>query len=119
MGVHKSNIGTPQGIVLSPLFSNIVLHELDVFVEDELKLKFTKGKQRRANPVYRRLNYQIKKDKDQKKKLVKQRLKVYSKDIYDPNFRRLYYVRYVDDWVILLLGRLRRQKSFVIKFLTN
>jgi len=110
--VHKSNIGTPQGIVLSPLFSNIVLHELDVFVEDELKLKFTKGKQRRANPVYRRLNYQIKKDKDQKKKrkLVKQRLKVYSKDIYDPNFRRLYYVRYVDDWVILVAGSFKEAK---------
>ena len=104
--VHKSNIGIPQGVVLSPLFSNIVLHELDVFVEDELKLKFTKGKQRRANLVYRRLSYQIKKEKDQKKKrkLVKQRLKVYSKDIYDPNFRRLYYVRYVDDWVILVAG---------------
>ena len=66
--VHKSNIGTPQGIVLSPLFSNIVLHELDVFVENELKLKFTKGKQRRSNLVYRRLTYQIKKEKDRKKK---------------------------------------------------
>lgn len=74
--VHKSNIGTPQGIVLSPLFSNIVLHELDVFVEDELKLKFTKGKQRRANLVY----------------------------------RRLYYVRYVDDWVILVAGSFKEAK---------
>jgi len=110
--VHKSKIGTPQGIVLSPLFSNIVLHELDVFIEDELKLKFTKGKQRRSNLVYRRLNYQIKKEKDRKKKqkLVKQRLKVYSKDIYDPNFRRLYYVRYVDDWVILVAGSFKEAK---------
>ena len=109
---HKSNIDTSQGIVLSLLFNNIVLHEFDVFVEDELKLKFNKGKQRRSNLVYRRLNYQIKKEKDQKKKkkLVKQRLKVYSKDIHDPNFRRLSYVRYVDDWVILIAGSFKEAK---------
>jgi group II intron reverse transcriptase/maturase len=110
--VHKSNTGTPQGIVLSPLLSNIVLHELDVFVEDELKLKFIKGKQRRSNLAYRKLTYQIKKEQDRKKKrkLVKQRLKVDSKDIYDPNFRRLYYVRYVDDWVILVAGSFKEAK---------
>lgn len=87
--VYKSNIGTPQGIVLSPLFSNIVLHELDVFIEDELKIKFTKGK---------------------KRKLVKQRLKISSKDINDPNFFRLYYVRYVDDWVMLVAGSFKEAK---------
>ena len=104
--VHKSNMGTPQGIVLSPLFSNIVLHELDVFLEDELKRKFTKGKKRKPNLVYRRLDYQVKKEKDRKKKrkLVNQRLKVHSKDMNDPNFLRLYYVRYVDDWVIFVAG---------------
>merc|ERR1712087_261112 len=80
--VYMSNIGTPQGIVLSPLFSNIVLHELDVFVEGELKLKFVKGKQRRSNLTYRKLTYQIKKEQDQKKKrkMVKQRPKVDSKN---------------------------------------
>jgi len=71
--VHKSKRGTPQGAVLSPLFSNIVLHELDVFIEDEFSKKFIKG-------------------------------------IYDPNFRRLYYVRYVDNWVILVTGSLKEAK---------
>ena len=110
--VHKSNVGTPQGIVLSPLFSNIVLHELDVFIEDELKRKFTKGKKRKPNPVYRRLDYRVKREKDRKKrrKLVNQRLKVYSKDMYDPNFLRLYYVRYVDDWIILVAGSFKEAK---------
>jgi hypothetical protein len=65
--VHKSNTGTSQGIVLSPLFSNIVLHELDVFVEGELKLKFVTGKQRRSNLAYRKFTYQIKKEQDRKK----------------------------------------------------
>jgi len=110
--VHKSNIGTPQGIVLSPLFSNIVIHELDVFIEDELSKKFIKGKKRRSNLVYRRLNYRIKKENDlkRKRKLVQQRLKVSSKDMCDPNFRRLYYVRYVDDWVILVAGSFKEAK---------
>jgi len=110
--VHKSNIGTPQGIVLSPLFSNIVIHELDVFIEGELKRKFTKGKKRRPNLIYRRLTYQIEREKDLKKKrkLVKQRLKVPSKDMNDPNFLRLYYVRYVDDWVILVAGPFKQAK---------
>jgi len=45
-----------------------------------------------------------KKDRKKKRKLVNQRLKVHSKDMYDPNFLRLYYVRYVDDWVILVAG---------------
>jgi len=33
---HKTYSGTPQGGVLSPLLSNIYLHELDVFVEEKL-----------------------------------------------------------------------------------
>jgi group II intron reverse transcriptase/maturase len=110
--VYKSDIGTPQGIVLSPLFSNIVIHELDVFIEDKLKKEFTKGKKRRANLAYRRLSYQIKCENDLKKKrkLVKSRRKVPSKDLNDPNFQRLYYVRYVDDWVILVAGSFKEAK---------
>ena len=79
---------------------------MDVFIEDELKRKFTKGKKRKPNLVYRRLNYRVIREKDRKKKrkLVNQRLKVHSKNMYDPNFLRLYYVRYVDDWIILVAG---------------
>jgi len=49
--VRKFNIGTPQGIVLSPLFSNIVIHELDVFIKDELKRKLT-IKVRNKDPIW-------------------------------------------------------------------
>ena len=85
---------------------------MDVFIEDELKLKFTKSKQRRSNLVYRKLTHQIKKEQDRKKKrkLVKQRLKVYSKDVYGPSFRRLYYVRYIYDWVTLVAGPFKEAK---------
>ena len=55
--IIKSDIGIPQGIVVSPLFSNIVLHELDRFIEKDLKLNYTVGKDRKANKEYRRISY--------------------------------------------------------------
>jgi len=110
--VYRSEIGTPQGIVLSPLFSNIVLHELDVFINEELKQEFNKGKKRKANLEYRKIRYQIKREKDLKKRrvLINNCRKVLSKDFNDPNFKRLFYVRYVDDWVILVAGSIEDTK---------
>lgn len=104
--IFRSDVGTPQGTVLSPLFSNIVLHELDRFVEEDLKAKYTMGKQRKANLEYRKLRYRIKRETDRKKKkkLISMCLKVPSKDFHEPTFKRLYYIRYADDWIILLAG---------------
>jgi group II intron reverse transcriptase/maturase len=105
--VIKNDIGIPQGIVVSPLFSNIVLHELDKFVERDLKLKYTIGKNRKNNKEYRRIKYQIEtsfNDKKKLKKLLKLRRKTPSKDPMDPNFKRIFYVRYANDWVILVCG---------------
>jgi len=42
--IYRTNKGTPQGIILSPLFSNIVLHELDEFIEGKLKTSILKVK---------------------------------------------------------------------------
>lgn len=104
--VFRSDVDASQGIVLSPLFSNIVLHELDLFVEEDLRSKYSIGKQRKANLEYRKLRYRIKHETDQKKKkkLINKCLKVSSKDFYDANFKRLYYIRYAGDWIILLAG---------------
>lgn len=111
--VYRTNKGHPQGIVLSPLFSNIVLHELDEFIEGKLKSEYTKGKKRKANLEYRKLRYRIKRETDLKKRrvLINECLKVPSKDFYDPNFKRLFYVRYVDDWVILMTGSIKEAKD--------
>lgn len=97
--VYRTNKGTPQGIVLSPLFSNIVLHELDEFIEGKLKTEYTKGKKRKSNLEYRKLRYRIKRETDLKKRrvLTNECLKVPSKNFYDTDFKRLFYVRYVDD----------------------
>lgn len=58
--VYRSRIGTPQKVVLSPLFSNIVLHELDWYVCETLNKEFHKGKNRATHNEYRPLRYKIK-----------------------------------------------------------
>lgn len=51
--------GTPQGGILSPLLSNILLHELDRYVEEVLAPQYTRGKQRAMNPEYARVTQQV------------------------------------------------------------
>jgi group II intron reverse transcriptase/maturase len=102
--VIKNNVGIPQGVVVSPLFCNIVLHELDKFVLGDLNLKYTVGKHRKRNNEYRRIQYALTIRPNEKKKLLKLRRQTPSKDLMDPNFRRIFYVRYVNDWVILVCG---------------
>jgi group II intron reverse transcriptase/maturase len=105
-GVFKeSNKGLFQGNVTSPILNNVYLHELDVFM-DGLCENFTKGKYRRKSSLFRRFQYEIEKaiDVRLKKKLRRELWQVQSKDPMDPNFKRLFYVRYVDDFVIGIVG---------------
>ena len=50
---HETLSGCPQGGVVSPILSNIYLHKLDEFVEQELIPQYTRGDRRAANPAYR------------------------------------------------------------------
>merc|ERR1712127_607769 len=111
--IYRTNKGTPQGIILSPLFSNVVLHELDEFIEGKLKTEYTKGKKRKVNLEYRKLRYRIKRETDLKKRrvLINECLKVPSKNFYDTDFKSLFYVRYVDDWVILMIWSMKEAKD--------
>ena len=45
--------GVPQGGMVSPVLSNIYLHKLDKFVEQELIPQYTRGALRAVNPDYR------------------------------------------------------------------
>jgi len=106
---HLTYSGTPQGGVLSPLLSNIYLHELDAFVEDELIPKYTRGHRRADNKAYRNYHYKIKKAFQQgdialASKLRRERRKLPSKDTHDPNYRRLRYIRYADDFILGFSG---------------
>lgn len=103
--LYESNVGIFQGNVTSPILNNIYLHELDLFM---LKLcnSYRKGKYRRKNLAYRKVQYELGKLGSPAEKRVKRNelWNLYSKDPHDPNFRRIYYVRYVDDFVVGIAG---------------
>lgn len=106
---HRTYSGTPQGGILSPLLANLYLHELDAFVEDVLIPQNTRGERRAPNPEYRQLGYRIKcareqGDDQQVRELEQQRRQLASQDTHDPNFRRLRYCRYADDFVLAFTG---------------
>jgi len=112
---HETYSGTPQGGVASPILANIYLHELDCYVET-LIANFTRGKTRRVPQEYNvlglqasRLNKKIEQTKDRetrsqllerKKALQRRRLEIPSGDQHDPEYRRLRYCRYADDFVL-------------------
>ena len=103
--VRRSTRGTAQGSVLSPVLCNIVMHELDLYMQ-KLKGSFEKGRTRRRNPAYVNIISKRRSVRDLKKRKEMLRIarKLHTKDQIDPNFRRLKYVRYADDFVILVLG---------------
>jgi group II intron reverse transcriptase/maturase len=106
---HATMSGTPQGGVLSPLLSSIYLDQFDRFVEGVLIQAWNRGEQRRRNPAYARVAKCIHHGRRRGERAAvkawrKQLRHLPSIDPHDPNYRRLRYMRYADDWLIGFCG---------------
>jgi len=106
---HETLSGSPQGGVVSPILSNIYLHKLDEFVEQELIPQYTRGARRKSNPEYNRIKARRRHarkhgDRAAARNLEKQMRTLPSSDPMDPGYRRLRYLRYADDHILGLTG---------------
>ncbi len=108
---HYNNTysGVPQGGVVSPILANLVLDRLDRFVEQVIIAAHTRGKRRRTNQPYGTLTvaaWQARKlgNLATARQLSKQAQTIPSRDPNDPGFRRLWYVRYADDFLLGFSG---------------
>lgn len=120
--IKETHSGAPQGGIVSPLLANVYLHELDLFMNEQMAA-FNRGRTRRVNPDYATIQTAAKQAKlawvraraagkddeaTQWHRIAAERREkqtaIASKDPFDPGFKRLRYVRYADDFLIGVIG---------------
>ena len=106
---HRTLSGAPQGSIVGPILSNIYLSRFDHFVETQLTPQYTQGARRRPNPEYERLKHRAgylarMGRRAEARALRKQCRGLPSVDPHDPDYRRLRYIRYADDFLLGFCG---------------
>ena len=109
--VFSRFVDFPQKSILSPILCNIYLHELDKFVF-QLKCNFDKDSQYKSTSE----SYCNEKFVDRKC------LKVSNLSLFNFNFKRLYFIRHLDNFVVGIMGSFQdalKIKKTINEFLKN
>jgi group II intron reverse transcriptase/maturase len=106
---HETLSGAPQGGIVSPLLANLYLDRLDQFVEQILIPQYTHGEKRRKNPAYQHLYYKSwtarrQGNQEEASAYLAEARQLPTIDSYDPDYRRLRYCRYADDFLLGCAG---------------
>lgn len=106
-------VGTAQGSIISPILSNIYLHELDKFIE-RIKEDFDAPKSgaRPRNNETIRMKYRIQQakkiaDDHTRLKTLRELIVKYrsiTNKVVGKHTQKLMYIRYADDWIVAING---------------
>jgi group II intron reverse transcriptase/maturase len=110
---RSSTLGVPQGSIISPILSNVYLHELDIYME-KLKMEYNTSSIGKDNPEYAKERHaravQVKKgltksgDKITKEWLTQEKLRINKLPTKIRTGVRITYVIYADYFVIGIIG---------------